>query len=211
MYLTMIKPSASRYSSMIFIMISILLKIIKCEEICVSGYLSDTYCIEQGVFLDKPNVSSLMYPELHTAHCLLDPPQCVASFEILKPPEEKGGNYTRWYKLDEVGLKMAIEYARRVGAKCNNCTGTIEQGITITARGLVYEMQSTNGPPILNVTSVDDLGCDVRAPVMAPGMAPVAAPARAPTAQVMAPASSAESAAIKYVTSLISIAVGMLL
>lgn len=77
------------------------------NEICIRGYVMDTFCIERGFLFDKPNVMTLVNPELHSAHCLIDVPQCLNSYEILKPPTGQG-NYTRWYKLDANGLKMAI-------------------------------------------------------------------------------------------------------
>jgi hypothetical protein len=88
-------------------------------SICIEGYVMDTYCIEDGVLLDNPSVVTLLNPEKHSAHCLLDVPVCLESYEILVPPSTDGGEYTRGYKLDAAGLQLAIDYGRRVGKGCS--------------------------------------------------------------------------------------------
>jgi hypothetical protein len=128
------------------------------EVSCFSGYISDTFCISNGVFLDKPGIP-LLHPEEHTIHCLLDPPMCIASLEVLAPPAEVGGNYTRAAMLDAAGSVLIAEYGKAIGAGCNGCVGDQEAGLNATIFGTFHN--ETTDPPMLNVSYVlpVDVGC----------------------------------------------------
>jgi hypothetical protein len=46
------------------------------DEVCMTGYVVDNFCIELGTFLDNPSVKTLEHPEEHSFHCLLDVESC---------------------------------------------------------------------------------------------------------------------------------------
>ena len=68
------------------------------NEICVSGYIMDYYCIALGNLLDRPRFETLGAngPLKHSVHCLVDIDDCVDSgYEILAPFEDGSGNFGR--------------------------------------------------------------------------------------------------------------------
>ena len=36
------------------------------SDVCIVGYVMDTFCIERGTLLDNPSVETLRNPELHS-------------------------------------------------------------------------------------------------------------------------------------------------
>ena len=57
-------------------------------NVCIVGYVMDTFCINRGTLLDNPSVKTLRNPELHTIHCLVDVSRCRNSgYEVLRDPE----------------------------------------------------------------------------------------------------------------------------
>ena len=125
------------------------------------GYVLDRFCIDQGVFLDQPEVASLMNPDLHTVHCLIDAPPCIASvFEVLGPPAMEGEDYTRAYVLDEDSKAQVVSVAKDLGgSSCTDCNGVghLSKGLrvaieaTITALG-GEEEEAPDAGPVLSVT-----------------------------------------------------------
>lgn len=82
------------------------------EEVCLSGYVMDTFCIKRGTLLDAPDLESLKYPAEHTIHCLVDIPICVESgYEMLKPDETREGWYTSVAKLNSFGNEEVVRLA----------------------------------------------------------------------------------------------------
>ena len=128
------------------------------------GYVLDRFCIDQGVFLDQPEVASLMNPDLHTVHCLIDAPPCIASvFEVLGPPAMTGEDYTRAYVLDEASKAQVVSVAKDLGGpSCTECNGVghLSKGLrvaieaTITALG-GQEEEAPDAGPVLSVTKCD--------------------------------------------------------
>ena len=39
-------------------------------DVCVVGYVMDTFCIERGTLLDNPALKTLERPDAHSVHCL---------------------------------------------------------------------------------------------------------------------------------------------
>ena len=115
-------------------------------DVCVVGYVMDTFCIERGTLLDNPALKTLERPDAHSVHCLVDVPRCYESgFEVLVLPAEPVGDktYCRAVKLDSNGNAAALKLARdmgKVGSGCTTCTGTkgtLERGFRATVRGTV--------------------------------------------------------------------------
>jgi hypothetical protein len=136
------------------------------DEICVYGFAMDEWCIVDtgGTLLDMPSVTTLLNPEMHSFHCLLDVGVCVGSpYHILVPPGEGETMYGTGWQL--ASNDMVIEAGRALGSKdagCTTCgdTGMQERGLRVSVTGTVV----TTDPPVLEVTSVtalegDAMGC----------------------------------------------------
>jgi len=141
-------------------LLAILLTIqsVEAKEICVEGFVMDTYCIDRGTLLDAPSIKSLEEPDRHSVHCLVDVDRCWQSgFEILLPNPSGSPKYGRAYKLDEPGNKLVIEVARKTGAKAKGCTscmgeGMLKEGFRATVVGEVSE--SNSGPRLMTVKTL---------------------------------------------------------
>ena len=98
-------------------------------NVCMVGYVMDTYCIGRGTLLDNKELKTLEHPDKHSVHCLVDVPNCYESgFEILQDPpaDESTKTYCRALKLDAGGNAMALSLARALGEYskdgCYTCT-----------------------------------------------------------------------------------------
>jgi hypothetical protein len=135
------------------------------KEVCVVGYVMDTFCIDRGTLLDNPSVKTLEHPEKHTIHCLVDVPRCYDSgFEILSPSNDT--KYCRGFKLDSNGNNKAHTLARSTGSSslgCSTCgsSGTQKNGFRATIKG-TYDTTDSRFPVVLTTTSVEaaSVGCD---------------------------------------------------
>ncbi len=91
------------------------------DTICTEGFVMDFFCINRGTLLDNPSVRTLVGPEKHSVHCLIDVNSCVSSpFEILLNPTGNSTLYTRGWQLDEDTKTTAIALAKSVGS-CSDC------------------------------------------------------------------------------------------
>ncbi|OQR90257.1 hypothetical protein ACHHYP_05671 [Achlya hypogyna] len=98
------------------------------QNVTVSGYIMDNFCITQGFMVDNPTTPTLVHPEVHSIHCLVDLTACTDSgFALLAPPSGPGANYTVKYQLGSAGTTLAIKYgmaARNYGKRGFNATLT---------------------------------------------------------------------------------------
>jgi len=129
------------------------------DAVCFEGYVMDTYCINLGTLLDKSTVKTLENPGEHSVHCLVDVGVCHESgFELLREPVAPSTLYTRAYKLDATGNKLALDLGRATGDKsqgCGTCTGsgTLAKGFRATVKGTIFDASAV--PPVLSVTTVE--------------------------------------------------------
>ena len=127
------------------------------EEVCLTAYVMDTYCIDRGTLLDNPSVVTLDHPEKHSIHCLVDVARCYDSgFELLVEPPAA----VRAFKLDNAGFAKAMALARATGSTghgCSTCTGdkatSDAAGFRATVIG-TFDPDDTRTPKVLAVTSV---------------------------------------------------------
>ena len=138
-------------------------------DVCVVGYIMDTFCIERGTLLDNPGLKTLERPDAHSVHCLVDVPRCYESgFEVLVLPAAPAGGktYCRAMKLDANGNAAALKLARdmgKAGSGCTTCTGTkgnLERGFRATISGTV-DLSVTSGIRTIVTSSVlpASVGC----------------------------------------------------
>lgn len=132
---------------------------------CGTGYIMDTFCILRGTLFDNPSVISLLGPDKHSLHCLLDPPECINSgYELLAAPPPGQDEYVRAVKFDSVGNDMIVKLAKSFGRGCNGCTGSQLQGFRATVKGTIVD--SNANPKVLKVTAVfpDTVVCNATVP-----------------------------------------------
>mmetsp|Transcript_644 Transcript_644/g.1162 ORF Transcript_644/g.1162 Transcript_644/m.1162 type:complete len:421 (-) Transcript_644:95-1357(-) len=140
------------------------------DEVCITGYVLDGLCITQGFFLDAQDTNSLEFPEEHTFHCLIDPPQCVESgYQVLGPKNETTGMHCLGFRFDNT--TTVVELAKTVGQKglCTSCTNedanAPERGWLATVKGTVSALgdgsDGVTGTPILSDFEIMDgsVGC----------------------------------------------------
>ncbi|CAB9529613.1 b561 and DOMON domain-containing protein [Seminavis robusta] len=147
------------------------------DEICFIGYVLDQYCIDRGTLLDNYQIESLLEPQRHSIHCLVDVARCVHSgFQMLEEPTGIGDNadrYCRAFQLDDYGNELMLQFARSTGEQgyCSTCTGppgAPSRGFRATVYGKI--MPQSTSPPVLQVTRVESIrnGCQGLAPYLPP-------------------------------------------
>lgn len=143
------------------------------EEICIEGFIIDTYCLAVG-FFPHTTTRALHAPAKHSVHCLIDDANCINSgFEVLadKQADFVAGSstspYCRAYKLDDAGRGMMIDLAKSTGV-CDDCnedtTGEHVNAFRAMVKGTVSTPATETLPAVIAVTSVepasDGIGCD---------------------------------------------------
>ena len=136
--------------------------------VCFEGYVMDRFCINRGTLLDNNRVKTLLNPELHSLHCLVDVDRCLKSgFEILATLSTKTGDasYCPAYRIGgDSGFDNTVKLARELGNKaggCSTCTGsTVDKGFRALFVGKVSSgaTWSADKPPVLEVTQVLEAG-----------------------------------------------------
>eukprot|EP00957_Ditylum_brightwellii_P023937 1804908-Ditylum_brightwellii.AAC.1 len=96
------------------------------DEVCITGYITDTYCIGLGHFLDNKDLATLEYPEEHSYHCLLDVGLCIDSgYNVLGEKDEDTGLHCLGFRLDDTDAVLSA--GRAVGRPgdgfCTTCEG----------------------------------------------------------------------------------------
>lgn len=107
------------------------------DEICYTGYVMDTYCINRGTLFDLYLTDTLQEPNRHSIHCLVDVDRCVQSgYEILLDNPNDDGLHCRALELDDAGTDMLVELARSTGEAdyCETCSGPMGAQVRGTNR-----------------------------------------------------------------------------
>merc|ERR1719201_2967700 len=106
------------------------LAFVACKNVCFEGYVMDRFCINRGTLLDNAKVKTLLNPEKHSVHCLVDVEVCRNSgFEILAPLAQKTQDaaYCSAYRIGEgaSGFDKTLDLARETGSQlaCSTCKG----------------------------------------------------------------------------------------
>eukprot|EP00980_Cylindrotheca_fusiformis_P001611 scaffold363_cov56-Cylindrotheca_fusiformis.AAC.30 len=118
------------------------------QEICVEGFVMDTFCINRGTLLDNPSVVSLEEPDQHSVHCLVDISSCYTSpFEMLVAPVDtkETKKYSRGWRFDDAGRQKLLELGRDTGDMdlgCTTCTmdGELEKGFRAALKAKVLSL-----------------------------------------------------------------------
>ena len=129
----------------------------------------DRFCINRGTLLDNSGVKTLLNPELHSVHCLVDVGVCRDSgFEILAPLAQKTADaaYCPAYRIGggASGFDKTLKLARELGNKnngCTTCTGSkVDKGFRALFVGRVSGSTAWSAakPPVLEVSQVLEAG-----------------------------------------------------
>lgn len=131
------------------------------DEICVGGYIMDTFCIELGVLFDNPGIRTLGPdgPSSHSVHCLVDVQRCRQSpYEVLTELED--GTFGRAWRVDD--NELLLDHAMTNGI-CSECDpdnsleqGHLQKGYQATVVGTVKSLGDGNTPAVISVSSVSD-------------------------------------------------------
>lgn len=131
------------------------------DEVCVAGYIMDTFCISNGILMDNPTVSTLSSdgPSTHSVHCLVDMPPCMGSpYEVLTELED--GSYGRAWRAESNDLLLTHVKANGVCDTCDSGNseenGDIVKGYQATVVGTVVALSDGEIPPVVKLTSVSD-------------------------------------------------------
>lgn len=147
------------------------------DDICVTGYIMDTYCIELGYLLDDPSTDPLEEPENHSFHCMLDVPVCYNSGFNVLGPKDKEGRHCLGFRLDSkdavltAGRAAGSRFGSSTHYTCNTCSGDASKpvsGYRATVKGTVKELgdgkEGVNGQPLLTNIQLLDASVECDAP-----------------------------------------------
>ena len=126
------------------------------REVCVEGFVMDTFCINLGTLFDNSRFKTLENPEEHSVHCLVDINVCYESgFNILLPNPSGPPAYAHAVRLDGVGNQKVLEVARANGI-CTTCGSgrTIEKGLRGTFFGTITQEATDSKPATLAVKNM---------------------------------------------------------
>ena len=121
------------------------------DEVCIGGYVMDTFCIELGVLFDNNSIRTLGPdgPSSHSVHCLVDVPRCKNSpYEFLEELED--GTFGRAWRVDDNSLLLEHAYSTGV---CTDCdvgnseeAGHTVRGYRAAVMGTVKTLGDSNTP-----------------------------------------------------------------
>ena len=131
----------------------------------------DRFCINLGTLLDNAGVKTLLNPEKHSVHCLVDVGVCRDSgFEILAPLAQKTADaaYCPAYRIGggASGFDKTLKLARELGNKdngCSTCTGSkVDKGFRALFVGRVSGSTAWSAakPLVLEVSQVLEAGSE---------------------------------------------------
>lgn len=130
------------------------------DLICIEGFVMDRFCIDRGTLVDNPQVETLVEPEVHSVHCLIDVSSCINSeYEILFEPNDiSEGKYRRAFFVDQKGHDDLVSLAASTGfnggncAKCTNSSSdAIQNGFRAAIRGRITSMPTDMLPAGIEV------------------------------------------------------------
>lgn len=141
------------------------------DEVCIEGHVMDFFCIGRGTLFDNPSIETLgsQGALVHSVHCLIDVPQCIATpFEILLPNEE-GDDFVRGWRLDDATKDAVVALAKAEGqcTDCENKDGAITKGFHVSLMARIVDLGTADTPPTialventLSVSTPETLQCD---------------------------------------------------
>ncbi|KAL7534607.1 hypothetical protein ACHAWF_004885 [Thalassiosira exigua] len=136
------------------------------DEVCITNFVMDQFCINLGNLLDNDSVVTLEGPEEHSFHCLLDPHVCRDSgYVVLTDKDSETGMHCLGYRLEDTDAVVAADSAAGQHGYCDICTGDEskpEYGFRATFKGTTVKelgdgSDGITGTPILdNITVIDE-------------------------------------------------------
>lgn len=153
------------------------------DEVCITSYIVDNFCIERGTFLDNDSVMTLENPEEHSFHCLLDVDLCKESgYQVIGDKNPDTGMHCLGFRLDDTDSVVSAGQAYGQQGYCTTCTGDAsapEYGWLATVKGTISELgdgsNGVTGTPLLSnieILSSDEKCEKTTVPPMCLGSAP---------------------------------------
>jgi len=180
------------------------------EQVCYSGYIMDTYCIDQGFMIDN-GLPTLKQPEAHSIHCLVDVSVCVASgYEVLV--DVNAEEYERAVSLDTTGNDMVVQRAREIGS-CGTCVNGYgsgqSKGFAATVVG-VLDTTYTGAPPRLLVSNLlpVETSCETALLLSSSAPPPASPSTNVPTVMPASSSTAFEGLCIGMVSVLVTLVIG---
>jgi hypothetical protein len=100
------------------------------DQVCMTGFIMDNFCIERGTLLDDGSVTTMRNPELHSYHCLLDVGVCINSgFQVLGDKDPVSGLHCPGLRVDDTAPVLKAGRAHGTTQRqpgffsCSTCTG----------------------------------------------------------------------------------------
>lgn len=125
------------------------------DQVCMTGFIMDNFCIERGTLLDKSSVATLANPQLHSYHCLLDVGVCINSgFQVLGDKDPVSGLHCPGLRVDDTAPVLKAGRAHGTTQRqpgffsCSTCSGPDENpiaGYRATIIGTVKELGNGMG------------------------------------------------------------------
>jgi hypothetical protein len=140
------------------------------SAICVEGYVMDLFCIDRGTLLDNSRVTTLIGPEQHSVHCLVDVASCIRTpYELLLPPLDGERLWARGWRLDDATKERVLVLARD-GGRCSTCDegygnpDDLTRGLHVAIDARVLDMGSSTVPATISgvnivISQADQLFC----------------------------------------------------
>ncbi|KAF0718315.1 Aste57867_1766 [Aphanomyces stellatus] len=142
------------------------------QSVTFTGYVMDNFCIDMGTMVDNPNNKTLVAPQLHSIHCLIDLEPCIKSqyamLEKLATPVNDT-LYAVKYQLGADGSALALQYAK--AAKAKSATRGFTATVTGYSDGKNAALQCVTLAKTINVDGKDMALTDADLAAVAPSTA----------------------------------------
>ncbi|KAF0691616.1 Aste57867_17186 [Aphanomyces stellatus] len=176
------------------------------KPVTFTGYVMDNFCIDMGTMVDNPTNKTLVAPQLHSIHCLVELPPCVKSqFAMLEKLATPVNDmlYSVKYQLGADGSALAMQYA--MAAKAKSGTRGFTATVTGYSDGKSLALQCVSLAKTVNVDGKDMALTDADLAAVAP-MTPATNTAATTTVAPKASASTTTTATTTTVAPKISAA-----
>ena len=123
-----------------------------------------SFCIDRTTLLDSPQTRTLLNPERHSVHCLVDVGSCRNSgFEMLSSERLSTGLHGRAYRIASEDDDKIIQFARSTSRPgyCSTCTGPsdgVTNGFKAVIHGTIKSEATSSVPAVINIDDIFQTG-----------------------------------------------------
>ncbi|KAF0700054.1 Aste57867_9440 [Aphanomyces stellatus] len=171
------------------------------KPVTFTGYVMDNFCIDMGTMVDNPTNKTLVAPQLHSIHCLVELPPCVKSqFAMLEKLATPVNDmlYSVKYQLGADGSALAMQYA--MAAKAKSGTRGFTATVTGYSDGKSMALQCVSLAKTVNVDGKDMALTDADLAAVAP----MTSATTTATTTTVAPKASAATTTVTATTAVVA-------